>query len=98
MQPQKAQLDAHSITQPNDIICNRCHSTNYIKAGSPRGKQQYRCKDCNRVFILNSQQVWTEKDRAMICPDCESKELIKGGKRNGFQSLGFDSPLLAAAF
>lgn len=92
MQPQKHseefeifQTKSFIRTQASEIRCNRCQSKNYIKAGSPKGKQQYRCKDCNRVFVLNSQQVWTEKDKSMICPDCESKELIKGGKRNGYQ-------------
>ena len=35
----------------NKIICPRCGKEEIWKAGTPRGKQQYQCKNCRRKFI-----------------------------------------------
>ena len=35
----------------NKIICPRCGKEEIWKAGRPRGKQQYQCKNCRRKFI-----------------------------------------------
>ena len=35
----------------NKIICPRCGKEEVWKAGRPRGKQQYQCKNCRRKFI-----------------------------------------------
>ena len=35
----------------NKIICPRCRKEEVRKAGTPRGKQQYQCKNCRRKFI-----------------------------------------------
>jgi integrase/DNA-directed RNA polymerase subunit RPC12/RpoP len=37
-----------------DISCSQCSSKNYRKAGFNKGKQRYKCKDCNRQFVNNS--------------------------------------------
>ena len=31
--------------------CNRCESSNFTKAGTRNGVQQYKCKECSRKFI-----------------------------------------------
>ena len=35
----------------NKIRCPRCGKEEIWKAGTPRGKQQYQCKNCRRKFI-----------------------------------------------
>ncbi|MCL2298149.1 MAG: hypothetical protein FWC38_02790, partial [Proteobacteria bacterium] len=30
--------------------CTHCGSTSYVKNGSYKGSQRYRCKDCGRAF------------------------------------------------
>lgn len=37
------------------MICKYCNSTNVVKNGKARGKQQYLCKDCKHQFIEGSQ-------------------------------------------
>lgn len=36
--------------QEYDIRCPRCEGFNYKKTGKRRGKQRYKCKDCNKWF------------------------------------------------
>ena len=33
-----------------DIICKRCHASDYVKNGNVRGLQRYRCKQCGYNF------------------------------------------------
>ncbi len=35
----------------NKIKCPKCGSEEIWKAGKPRGKQQYQCKECKKKFI-----------------------------------------------
>ena len=37
------------------MICKYCNSTNVVKNGKVRGKQQYLCKECKHQFIEGSQ-------------------------------------------
>ena len=43
--------------------CPRCGSKEIRKAGKPRGKQQYQCKECERKFItaLNYSKAFKQK-------------------------------------
>lgn len=47
----------------NKIICPRCGKDEIWKAGTPRGKQQYQCKNCRKKFIteLNYSKEFKEK-------------------------------------
>ena len=47
----------------NKIICPRCGKEEIRKAGRPRGKQQYQCKNCRKKFIteLNYSEEFKEK-------------------------------------
>ena len=35
-----------------DVQCKRCGSVAYVKNGSARGKQRYRCRDCGCNFTM----------------------------------------------
>ena len=45
------------------IRCPRCGKEEIRKAGNPRGKQQYQCKECRRKFIteVNYKNEFKEK-------------------------------------
>lgn len=51
--PQKRVYPRRQKTGENSILCVHCNGRNCIKGGKhpTAGTQQYRCKDCNRVFV-----------------------------------------------
>ena len=49
------------------IICPRCHSPKIVKNGlTYYGKQNHRCKDCGRQFVLNNQHTISTQVRELI--------------------------------
>ena len=32
--------------------CPKCHSNSYVKSGIIKGRQRYKCKDCNYYFTV----------------------------------------------
>ncbi|BAZ18068.1 integrase family protein [Calothrix sp. NIES-4071] len=69
---QKLQVKTElQVVLPAQIVCSKCGSDNYIKAGFKKsGKQRYRCKNCdaqfvpfaNRKKLVKSDDVWTAAD------------------------------------
>jgi transposase-like protein len=55
----------------SEIICTRCGSTHCKKNGHiHNGKQNHRCKDCGRQFVMdNAQKIIPEWIRSMILQD-----------------------------
>lgn len=47
------QLEVIKIHEANEIVCTRCASINYIKAGFKNGKQRYKCRNCGKSFVTN---------------------------------------------
>ena len=52
----------------NKIKCPRCGNDEVWKAGKPRGKQQYKCKECKKKFIteLNYTKEFKQKAIKML--------------------------------
>jgi transposase-like protein len=50
------------------IVCPSCHSEHVVKNGRiHNGKQNYRCYDCRRQFVLNPQnKVIAQETKALI--------------------------------
>lgn len=40
-----------------DITCKECGSKDYVKSGTVRGKQRYKCKSCGLHFVQGDQRV-----------------------------------------
>ena len=46
------------------MSCKNCGSKNRIKSGKARGKQRYKCKECNYHYVEgDSREKYSEKDR-----------------------------------
>ena len=60
----------------NVIVCPRCSSNNYKKYGLTKKtrEQQYRCKDCQRIFIDNPSYVET---RSILSPRITPQEMFE---------------------
>ncbi|MGB1145949.1 MAG: transposase, partial [Schleiferiaceae bacterium] len=37
---------------PQDKHCPKCHSHSYVKSGIIKGRQRFKCKDCNYYFTV----------------------------------------------
>lgn len=40
-----------------NITCKKCGSKDYVKSGTVRGKQRYKCKSCGLHFVEGDQRV-----------------------------------------
>ena len=47
------------------IVCPRCGKEEIWKAGKPRGKQQYQCKNCKKKFITDKNYSKEFKEKAI---------------------------------
>jgi insertion element IS1 protein InsB len=61
-------FEAHCLAMIIRECCPNCHSTDYQKNGSlPNGKQNHRCHDCGRQFVVDfEQRLVPENDRELI--------------------------------
>ena len=59
------------VVSPSQIVCSKCGSDSYIKAGFKKsGSQRYRCKDCGGQFVpfanlqklVRGDDIWTAED------------------------------------
>ncbi|MEY3220090.1 MAG: hypothetical protein RIT27_1447, partial [Pseudomonadota bacterium] len=49
------------------MVCPRCASYYVVKNGiSLSQKQKYKCRDCNKQFVLNPEKYISEEKKAII--------------------------------
>jgi integrase/recombinase XerD len=64
----------------NEIICFHCGSHQYVKAGfTSKGKQRYRCCDCQHSFILDKESNLFREVNKIICPLCGNDKYWRRG-------------------
>jgi len=62
--------------------CTHCQSKNIVKNGhDPKGKQQYRCKDCHRGGVLNPSVRYTEAEKERIINAYYERPSMRGVER-----------------
>ena len=62
--------------------CPHCASLNIVKNGhSPKGKQQYRCKDCGKSGVLNPTVPYTEEEKEQILAAYYERPSMRGIER-----------------
>jgi len=62
--------------------CPHCASQNIIKNGrNPKGKQQYRCKDCGKSGVLNPTVPYTEEEKEQILAAYHERPSMRGIER-----------------
>ncbi len=62
--------------------CTRCQSQNIVKNGhDPKGKQQFRCKDCQRGGVLNPFLRYTEAEKERIVNAYYERPSMRGIER-----------------
>jgi transposase-like protein len=62
--------------------CAHCQSTNIIKNGhDPKGKQQYRCKNCHRGGVLNPSVRYTDAEKERIINAYYERPSMRGIER-----------------
>lgn len=57
------------MKKETEIFCSSCSSTEIIKHGKKDGVQRYRCKSCNKTFILESEKKrhwYSSKEKAFL--------------------------------
>ncbi len=63
-------------------VCPHCASLNIIKNRcNPKGKQQYRCKDCGKSGVLNPTVPYTEEEKARILAAYHERPSMRGIER-----------------
>lgn len=67
--------DQTQVTPPTPK-CVFCGSANTIRRGIYKDAQQYKCKECNKVFGQHTR--YTEPVNH-ICPSCESSNIVRAG-------------------
>ena len=62
--------------------CPHCASLNIIRNGlNPKGKQQYRCKDCGKSGVLNPTVPYTEAEKEQILAAYHERPSMRGIER-----------------
>jgi len=62
--------------------CFHCQSKNIVKNGhNPKGKQQYRCKNCGRGGVLNPTVPYTEAEKEQIINAYYERPSMRGIER-----------------
>ena len=62
--------------------CSHCQSQNIVKNGhDPKGKQQYRCKNCGRGGVLNPAVPYTEAEKERIINAYYERPSMRGIER-----------------
>ena len=62
--------------------CPHCHSEHIVKNGhNPKGKQQYRCKQCGRSSVLNPEVRYTEAQKEQILAAYHERPSLRGIER-----------------
>lgn len=63
-QPGFSFADLIEVRANKGVECPRCHSVEFVKNGTRKGIQRYKCKDCNTAFsdLSNSFLSRTHKD------------------------------------
>ena len=71
-----------------NIECPTCNSKNLRKLGIVKGKQRYKCKDCNRIFIENPQILYHSKkqENEAIKEVFKGKKLSKVAEKYGYST------------
>ena len=70
------------IHETTIYYCTRCASSNLVKNGhNPKGKQQYRCKDCGASGVLNPSVAYTEADKERILAAYHERPSMRGIER-----------------
>ena len=71
------------------IFCSSCSSTEIVKNGKKDGVKRYRCKSCNKTFILESDKKrhwYTSKEKAFLSMLLDFIEPINDTNRD-FRSI-----------
>jgi|SRR5579883_64018 transposase-like protein len=55
------------INEVGDMQCPRCYSTQIFKNGHRKGRQCYKCKQCNRQFLETYQSWAYSSDVKKLC-------------------------------
>ena len=62
--------------------CSHCQSNDIVKNGhNPKGKQQYRCKNCGRGGVLNPTVPYTEAEKERIINAYYERPSMRGIER-----------------
>lgn len=62
--------------------CSHCQSEHLVKNGhNPKGKQQYRCKNCGRGGVLNPTVPYTETEKERIIDAYYERPSMRGIER-----------------
>lgn len=85
-EPKKLKAINLSLKEIKQLSCRKCQSNNYVKAGkNSSGKQQYRCKDCESIFVKNpkvnshlkvSEDVWLASEIGLLVNQSEARTKI----------------------
>ena len=77
------------MKKETEIFCSSCSSTEIIKHGKKDGVQRYRCKSCNKTFILESEKKrhwYSSKEKAFLSMLSDFIEPINDKNRD-FKSI-----------
>lgn len=70
------------IQEKITYACPHCGSLNIIKNGrNPKGKQQYRCKDCEKSGVLNPSVAYPEEEKEQILAAYHERPSMRGIER-----------------
>ena len=62
--------------------CLHCHCEHIVKNGHhPKGKQQYRCKQCGKSGVLNPEVRYTEAPKEQILAAYHERPSLRGIER-----------------
>ena len=62
--------------------CPHCHREHIVRNGhNPKGKQQYRCKQCGRSGVLNPEVRYTEAQKEQILAAYHERPSLRGIER-----------------
>jgi transposase-like protein len=62
--------------------CPHCQSTNLVKNGhNPKGKQQYRCKQCGKSGVLDPKVRYTAEQKEQILAAYYERPSLRGIER-----------------
>ena len=61
----KREMVCYNKEMEKKIVCPRCGKEEIWKAGKPRGKQQYQCKNCKKKFITDKNYSKEFKEKAI---------------------------------
>jgi transposase-like protein len=60
-------------------VCRKCNSENIVKNGhNASGSQQYKCKDCGALGVLEPSRGYTEEQREQIIQDYYERSSMRG--------------------